>query len=370
MIRPAEINDLNTLIDIENRCFETDRITRRSFRHLLTRGNAETLVEEIDGKIAGYVMVLFHTGTLLARLYSLAVNPQFQNRGVGGRLIAAAEQEVTNYDCITMRLEIRKDNQASINLFKKCKYRQFDILLDYYEDHMDALRFEKVLVPHLRPDLTKVPYYEQTLEFTCGPSALMMAMKALDSIVELSRTLELRIWRESTTIFMTSGHGGCGPHGLALAAYKRGFDVEIYVSETGPLLLDSVRSEDKKEVIRLVHEDFVDELQGLPIPIIQGSLSVSELKDKFDQGEIPIVLISSYRIYHEKSPHWVVLTGIDERYIYVHDSLVDYEEGKNAWDCTNLPIMRREFEKMARYGRAAQKAVIVIKKRTAGGKAK
>jgi hypothetical protein len=51
----------------------------------------------------------------------------------------------------------------------------------------------------------------------------MMAMKALDPAMELNRTLELRLWREATTIFMTSGHGGCGPYGLALSAYRRGF---------------------------------------------------------------------------------------------------------------------------------------------------
>lgn len=362
-MRPATVNDIDALVEIENRCFDCDRITRRSFRHLLTKGNAATLLEEHDGRVTGYVMVLFNTGTVLARLYSLAVSPDFQNQGIAARLVEAAEQIVRSHDCITMRLEIRRDNPASIGLFKKLKYRQFDLVEDYYEDHMDALRFEKVLLAHQRPDFSKVPFYEQTLIFTCGPAALMMAMKSLEPTIEMTRSLELRIWRESTTIFMTSGHGGCGPHGLALAAYRRGFDVEIYVSDNGPLMVDSVRSEDKKEVMRLVHEDFVSEIKDLPIPIVVGSLTVDELQESFEHGGIPIVLISSYRIYNEKSPHWVVLTGVDDKYIYVNDSLVDYDEGKTAWDCTNLPIMRKEFEKMARYGRSAQKAILIIKKR-------
>ena len=80
---------------------------------------------------------------------------------------------------------------------------------------MEALRYEKALAPRLKPSLARVPYYEQTLDFTCGSSALMMAMKSLDPSLRFSRTLELRLWREATTIFMTSGHGGCGPLGLA-----------------------------------------------------------------------------------------------------------------------------------------------------------
>src|SRR5699024_4745643 len=146
-------------------------------------------------------------------------------------------------------------------------YKQFGELADYYEDHMDGLRLEKILTPDLNPELLRVPFYEQTLDFTCGPSALMMAMKALRPELILDRKLELRIWREATTIFMTSGHGGCGPYGLALSAWHRGFDVEVYVKAEEAFLLDSVRSAEKKEVMRLVQEDMLEELHSLGVPI-------------------------------------------------------------------------------------------------------
>ena len=45
----------------------------------------------------------------------------------------------------------------------------------------------------------------------------MMAMAALKPEQEMSRRVELQIWREATTVFMTTGHGGCSAHGLALA---------------------------------------------------------------------------------------------------------------------------------------------------------
>ena len=259
-----------------------------------------------------------------------------------------------------MRLEVRRDNPASLSLFRRHGYRQFKEVLDYYEDHMDALRFEKRLVPYLQAELVKVPYYQQTLDFTCGPAALMMAMKALDPALELNRTLELRLWREATTIFMTSGHGGCGPYGLALSAYRRGFDLEIHVNEDGVFLVDSVRSLEKKEVMRLVQEDWIEELRHLPVALHRGSLGVDELRQKFEAGGIPLVLISSYRIYGERFPHWVVVTGFDEHYIYVHDPLVDTEEGETLADSVNMPIPHREFQRMARYGKAGQKAVLIL----------
>jgi ribosomal protein S18 acetylase RimI-like enzyme len=360
MLRHATLDDIPALLAIENQCFSTDRLSRRSFRHLLTRGNAVTLVDEYDNRIRGYVLLLFSRGTSMARLYSIAVHPEQARHGIGDRLLEAAEAAALEQDCVSMRLEVRRDNPASLTLFRRHGYRQFEEVLDYYEDHMAALRFEKRLAPHLRADLVKVPYYQQTLDFTCGPAALMMAMKALDPAIELNRKLELRLWREATTIFMTSGHGGCGPYGLALSAYRRGFDLEIHVNEDGVFLVDSVRSLEKKEVMRLVQEDWIEELRQLPVVLRRGSLDVDELWRKFEAGGIPLVLISSYRIYGERFPHWVVVTGFDDHYIYVHDPLVDAEEGETVTDSINMPIPRREFQRMARYGKAGQKAVLIL----------
>src|SRR3569833_4669734 len=217
--------------------------------------------------------------------------------------------------------------------------------------------------------MARVQFYEQTLDFTCGPSAVRMAMKALVPSFVRDRMLELRSWRESTTVFLTSGLGGCGPYGMALSAYHRGFDVEVHVNDERALFVDSVRSHEKKEVMRLVQEDFVNELRSVPVMINYGVLGVDALQERFEQGGIPIVLISSYRIYHEKFPHWVVVTGFDERFIYVHDPFVDKEMGKTITDCVNMPILRKDFERMARYGKAGLISVLILKRRVEAQKA-
>jgi len=361
-IRSAELADLDALVEIENRCFDSDRLSRRSFRHLLTRGRAATLVAESGGVVVGYVLVLFSHGTLHARIYSLAVDPAARGLGLGRDLVEAAEDAAKDQECSEIRLEVRKDNVEAIGLYESLGYRRFGVLADYYEDHEDALRYRKSLASQLGLDMVRVPYYAQTTDFTCGPAALMMAMGALehDSPVALNRKLELRLWREATTIFMMAGHGGCGPHGLALSAWHRGFGVEVYVNDRRPMLLDSVRSPEKKEVMRLVQEDMIEELEAHGVPIHHRAVQPDELAAFFARGGIPVVLISSYRIYREKFPHWVVVTGFDTRYVYVHDPFVDEEEGESIADCINMPIPRREFEAMSRYGRANQRAAVVI----------
>jgi hypothetical protein len=270
-----------------------------------------------------------------------------------------------------MRLEVRRDNAASIGLFRGLGYGDFGVLDDYYEDHMEALRFEKELRRDLRPSLIRIPFYEQTLDFTCGASSLMMAMKALDPLIDLDRTLELRIWREATTIFMTSGHGGCGPFGLALAARHRGFLADIYVNDPAVPLVDSVRSAEKKEVMRLVHEEMLEEAEELRIPIHYTTLPLEPMERHFTAGAIPIVLISSYRIYGEKVPHWVVVTGFDTHFVYVNDPFVDRDEGETPIDSINIAIPKREFTRMARYGRSGLQAVVLLSRQpVTGGRAR
>lgn len=365
MIRTATLDDLDALLALENRCFDSDRLSRRSFRRMITKAKSELLVDVEGNQLRAYALVLFHAGTPMARLYSVAVDPDARGLGLGRTLMQAVEKAALERDCIALRLEVRRDNSAALKLYAQLGYRQFGIEEDYYEDHMDAVRMEKSLVPRLPNDIARVPYYEQTLDFTCGPASLLMAMRALDDTLSPDRKLELRLWREATTIYMASGLGGCGPYGLALAAHHRGFEVEVWVDGTETeLFVDSVRSEDKKEVIRLVQEDLLGEMREHGIPLHQETLSIDDLQRAFEDGGIPVVLISSWRIYARRSPHWVVVTGFDERFIYVHDPFVDTEEGKARVDCINIPILKKEFAGMARYGKRSQRAAIVIRRRT------
>jgi len=183
-------------------------------------------------------------------------------------------------------------------------------------------------------------------------------MKAFDRTLVLDRTLELQLWREATTIYMTAGHGGCGPHGLALAAHRRGFATEIYVNGDGVLFRESVRSEEKRDVITLVHDDFVRQVAACGIPVHHRVAGTAELTRCYANGGIPLVLISTYRLTRERAPHWVVVTGCDDRYFFINDP--DNASGRPCDERINMAILKKDFERMARYGRNATKAVVVV----------
>jgi ribosomal protein S18 acetylase RimI-like enzyme len=357
-IRPAVPGDIAALVAIEEASFDSDRLSRRSFRHLLTEGNSATLVDDGGAGPRGYITLLFRADVSLARVYSIATAPASAGQGVATRLLAAAETLALARSCVAMRLEIRRDNRPSQQLFLRHGYAVFGEHAAYYEDGMDALRFEKSLTARLRPELARTAYYRQTLGFTCGASCLMMAMKAFDRTLVLDRTLELQLWREATTIYMTAGHGGCGPHGLALAAHRRGWRTEIYVNGDGVLFRDSVRSEEKREVITLVHADFVRQVRACGIPVHHRVAGSAELSRCYAAGGIPLVLISTYRLTRERAPHWVVVTGCDDHYFFINDP--DNASGRPSDERINMAILKKDFERMARYGRNATKAVVVV----------
>ena len=359
-IRPAQLADLDALLELEEASFDGDRLTRRRLRHLLTRANAAVLVSEDADGLVGSVVLLFRRTTGTAHVYSIAVAARARGRGAGRALLEAAEQEAWRRERAWMRAEIRKDNVASLRLFEACGYRRFGEYEDYYEDEMDAWRVEKTLDPSLRPSLARLPYYRQTLEFTCGPAALMMAMAALDSDRPLDRTEELRVWREATTIFMTSGHGGCGPYGLALAAHRRGFRASVVVSDPGVHMVDTVRSPEKQEVMRLVQDDMEREIREAGIPVEVRAVSLAEVERRFEAEEIPLILISSWQIWEERGPHWVVVTGFDDHFVYVHDPWLDPDEGEVAADVINMPIGRQQFRSMSRFGRRGLRTAVFV----------
>lgn len=364
-VQPAGKKQIDRLLEIENACFETDRLSRRNFQWMLSKGNAQLFVAlDVSEWVVGYLIILFHRGTSLARIYSMAVDQAHRRRGIGRLLMEAADEAAKQYNCAYSRLEVRKDNLGAIQFYKKLHYLPFEIWPHYYEDNIDALRFEKRVPIEAPPNSKNVAYYQQTTEFTCGPAALMMAMASLDPKYRPSPEEELQIWREATTIFMTSGHGGCGPRGLALAAKARGFAPEIYLSREGVLFLDGVRSPSKKEILMRVHDDFKRRLKVAKIPSHRRALSLKALVATISKGGFALTLISSYRLYGEKSPHWVLVTGLNQDFVFIHDPSIDEKNHQSDTDRMNIPIRIAEFNQMAQFGRHQLKAAVVLKRGT------
>ena len=345
---------------LEKTCFETDQLSRRSFKHWISTDHRALLVAEVEQQVAGYVLIIYHPGTRLGRVYSLAIALHQRGNGIARLLMSAGELAAIDAGRHYLRLEVSVDNTPAIKLYQALGYRKFGIYRDYYEDHKDALRYQK-RIRRYRNTLQHrpVPWLRQTLPFTCGPASLMMAMHALDKAYQPSLEEEINLWREATTIFMTSGHGGCHPLGLALAAKRRQFTVEVWINQTGTLFIDGVRNEEKKQVVELVDKCFNREAQQQGIKIHYSNITQIDLISAFKSGAIPLIMISTFRLDRKKAPHWLVMSGFDDDCLYLHDP--DPEEGRQSeLDCQFIPIACEDFDRMSSFGKNRLRTALII----------
>lgn len=355
----ASSRDLNALLQLEQACFTGDRLSKRSFQHFLQRPDGIQLLK-VDHQLAGYAILLLHKGTALARLYSLAISPRFQGQGLGRVLMEAMIEKAKAAHRFALRLEVREDNQGAIQLYRQLGFRELGRLTEYYQDGSDGLKMELALnYPCALPGPT--PFYAQQTDFSCGPAALMMAMHSLDPSIALNLSHELQLWREATSIFMTSGHGGCGPLGLALAARRRGFISQVQLNRQGPLFVDSVRSPAKKRILEQVHLDFKQQCQQQGIVINDQGFTPASIQAQLAQGWRCLMLINQVAFYKIRAPHWVWLLELDDHHAWISDPELDHEELRAEVDNQQLPIPRQSFDKMNGYGRKQLQALVWIR---------
>lgn len=363
VIRKAIETDLTRLLELEADSFSSDRLSRRSMQHWIKASHGILLVAECGEAIMGYGLALLHKGTRLARLYSLAVDPVARGKGIGRKLIKELEERAAARGRLYMRLEVAVGNETAIKLYESAGYWIFGRYSDYYDDHTDALRMHKrIRFPSDNlVSLDPTPWHRQSTQFSCGPAALMMAMASLDKTFPLTQDIELDIWREATTIYMTSGHGGCHPLGLALAAHRFGFEASVVLNQKGPLFIDGVRTQHKKEIMEVVDNQFRRKAMEAGIKITYSDTPLNNVESALKAGHAAIVLISTYRTTGNKAPHWVTATTFDDLCLYVNDP--DLSDNKSSIDCQHIPIAREDFEKMSVYGNSRLRTAVIIGKK-------
>lgn len=145
-LRAACRADRDALVALERRAFALDRLSRRAFGHLLSRAHAAlTVAVGEGGVILGCAVVLLRRRSRVARLYSLAVEPDWQRAGIGGALLVAAEAAAGTAGARLLRLEVRVDAPAVQSFYRRHGFRAVGRRAAYYEDGGAALVMDKPL---------------------------------------------------------------------------------------------------------------------------------------------------------------------------------------------------------------------------------
>jgi hypothetical protein len=204
----------------------------------------------------------------------------------------------------------------------------------------------------------ELPYYNQSLDFTCGPSSLMMAMTALDKSQKIDRAHEMQLWREANTVFMGKGHPGSSPYGLALAGWRRGFAITLWLSKRGPYLLKYQKQADRRKVSDLIQRDDEKLLKTTGIPMLLKKWSVADLKAAIEAGAVPLVLVSTNVFHGDHGPHWVAVAGVDDQHVYVNDPWITRSKRQTPKSQTARAASHADFLKMAIYD--GERAIVLV----------
>lgn len=363
-IRSAQLADVDALFALENASFEYDKLTKRRIKYWIGAPNAIFMVACTNdiGQVPivmAYALVIMRKGSRSARLYSLATDRRARGHKLGEHLLLSAEAQALAQGSLFMRLEVAIDNRYAIALYERLGYRQFGLYKEYYENKVDALRMQKAIKQlYSKTFLPEYPWYEQSTEFTCGAAALMMAGASLGLPLNLTQYTELDIWRQATSIYMTSGHGGSHPIGLALAAKTLGMQCDVFINIEHTPFIDGVRSAHKKALLTAVHQQFCEKSVEAGIQLHYSEPNIQAMRKAIEQGKAVICLISTYQFDEKKVPHWVAITHIDDDCLYIHDP--DLEEGENAMDYQHIPIAIEDFSSMATYGKQKLRTCLVL----------
>lgn len=224
-------------------------------------------------------------------------------------------------------------------------------------------KWEQWLGPDRNGKARIVPVsYPQTTEFTCGPASLLMAMSLFKKETVVDWRLEVELWREATTIFSLAGPGGCDPYGLALAAWKRGLDVQMFVNTELPIL-DRGNTERKRKLMALVQEDFKTAVVSAGIAVHRRPWMIGELKDAVKGGSAAIVLIDQMRSIGHSVPHWILVHSADDGYLFANDPWIEPERSETIMDVMDVPLTPNELDHMSWFGETPHRAMILLHQR-------
>ncbi len=114
-IRPASLEDLPALLDLYVQLSATNAATQPAraaagLRRILAREDISLLVAEIDGRVAGTVMLvvvpgLTHNARPWIQLENMVVDGSIRRSGVGRALLAAAFDLAREHDAYKIQLE-------------------------------------------------------------------------------------------------------------------------------------------------------------------------------------------------------------------------------------------------------------------------
>lgn len=138
-IRQFRTEDLTTISELEQLSFK-DPFPSYFLSQLADANPGTFLVATIDDKIVGYAVI--DRWPDQEHLVSIAVTPESRKKGVGQALL---DHLIRTMETGSLKLEVRRSNEAAIELYRKNGFARTGMAHSYYTDGEDAIQMEKTV---------------------------------------------------------------------------------------------------------------------------------------------------------------------------------------------------------------------------------
>ena len=140
-IHIANADEIDIIVEIEKKCFP-GRVaySKRQLEDLILNVNSDCLVEKEDGAIRAFLIVTYRQRSLTCNIETIDVDPSFKNRGIGLRLLEAAELEMKRRGMIWSELEVSEGNEAALKVYRKAGYIFKERIESYYKFEHNGTR--------------------------------------------------------------------------------------------------------------------------------------------------------------------------------------------------------------------------------------
>ena len=149
-IYSATIDHLNSIFEIEKRCFPGETsYSKRLLSYLISTSSRSSYVECYGNVVRGFVIISYHKNSLTGHIETIDVDPKYQRKGIGLKLLEVAELDMKGRGMKWSQLEVSTGNVAALELYRKLGYLGIEEIRNYYRFDHHGTRDAVIMVKSL-----------------------------------------------------------------------------------------------------------------------------------------------------------------------------------------------------------------------------
>ncbi|MDD1720202.1 MAG: peptidase C39 family protein [Methanoregulaceae archaeon] len=148
----------------------------------------------------------------------------------------------------------------------------------------------------------------------------MMAMKYFDPGIPLGKEVEIDLWREGNLVAVL----GTSRYGLAYSGAVRGFSTGVTSNTGGVDFVDRIVPPLSGPDMQMLMNHFYERrtrCRKLGVREKQETITGNTILKSLSLGHVPLLVTNSSFFCKEDLPHWVTVTGIDDKFLHFFDPL-------------------------------------------------